>query len=146
MKNTAGPGRFIHSFPLAALLFCKCNAQLHFDIDKFLAEEFEKLLDIYRWRSFFKSFHDEPLANPRGARHAWDIPLSMGKTSFHVAFYAKLCFLFAGFFTAQSLLAFYYRLIQESGVRWFRIALHCSVVFNLLAWLPFVFTEIFVCV
>jgi hypothetical protein len=69
----------------------------------------------------------------------------MASTSFKVAFYAKLSFLFAGFFTASSLLAFYYRLIQESGVRWFRIALHCSVAFNIFAWLPFVFTEIFVC-
>ncbi|TID19487.1 hypothetical protein E6O75_ATG06825 [Venturia nashicola] len=79
-------------------------------------------------------------------RHAWDIPPSMGKTAFHVAFYAKLCFLFAGFFTAMSLLAFYYRLIQKTSVRWFRITLHCSVVFNIVAWLPFVFTEIFVCI
>jgi hypothetical protein len=69
----------------------------------------------------------------------------MVSSSFKIAYFAKLPFLFAGFFTASSLLAFYYRLIQESGVRWFRIALHCSVAFNILAWLPFVFTEIFVC-
>jgi hypothetical protein len=79
-------------------------------------------------------------------RHAWDIPISMGSTSYKVAYFAKLSFLFAGFFTASSLLAFYYRLIKESGVRWFRIALHCSVAFNILAWLPFVFAEIFICV
>ncbi|KAE9969593.1 hypothetical protein BLS_005312 [Venturia inaequalis] len=79
-------------------------------------------------------------------RHAWDIPLDMAMTSFQVAFYAKLCFLFAGFFTAQSLLTFYHRLIQETGVEWFRIALRFSTAFNVLAFLALVFTEILICV
>jgi hypothetical protein len=70
----------------------------------------------------------------------------MAKPAYKMAYLAKLPFLFAGFFTASSLLAFYYRLIAESGVKWFRIALHCSVAFNILAWLPFVFAELFICV
>jgi hypothetical protein len=48
-------------------------------------------------------------------------------------------------FTAYALIAFYYRLIAESGSHWFRLALNSVFVFNVLVWTSFFFAEIFIC-
>jgi len=78
-------------------------------------------------------------------RHLWDIPLTTTASSLKVAYCAKILFLLAGFFTSCSLLSFYYRLIGDSGVRWFNYLLHASSVFNIIAWVPFMVCEIFTC-
>jgi hypothetical protein len=48
-------------------------------------------------------------------------------------------------FTAYALLAFYYRLIAESGSHWFRMTLHVVLTLNVVAWTTFIFLEIFIC-
>jgi hypothetical protein len=72
--------------------------------------------------------------------------LTVLTASYKIAFWVKILFMLAGFLTSCSLLALYYRLIQEANIRWFRIALHISTVFNIVSWLPFMFAEIFTCV
>lgn len=66
--------------------------------------------------------------------------------SLKLAFWAKIIFLLTAVCAAFSLLAFYYRLISESASHWFRWILHAAVVFNIVTWLPFLFTQIFICV
>ena len=48
-------------------------------------------------------------------------------------------------FIAYSLLAFYYRLIAESGTHWFRRCLHITLAFNIGMWTSMLFAEIFIC-
>jgi hypothetical protein len=62
-----------------------------------------------------------------------------------VAYATKILFSFAANATVLSLLAFYYRLIGDTNIRWFRWTLHLAVVFNIIAWLPFVLAMAFSC-
>ena len=80
------------------------------------------------------------------SRHIWDVPITSASSSFHLAYATKLMFLLAGFFTALSLLTFYYRLVRESDIKWFRNWLHATLVFNIGGIVPFLLTQIFVCV
>jgi len=58
---------------------------------------------------------------------------------------AKILFSLASFFTRQSLLCFYYRLVSDSGMRKFRLAIHISTVFNISIVITFVFLCVFLC-
>ncbi|RMY96372.1 hypothetical protein D0861_00224 [Hortaea werneckii] len=71
------------------------------------------------------------LANERYGwnRHIYDIPPAMIAEAGKIAFVAKLAFVFAATFTRLSLIAFYYRLVKDSGLKWFKGVLHAS-----LAW------------
>lgn len=55
---------------------------------------------------------------------------------------AKLLFTLASYFTRQSLLCFYYRLVSDSGMHRFRIALHPANLFNISVCIAFVFLRI----
>ncbi|KAH7058690.1 hypothetical protein B0J12DRAFT_737323 [Macrophomina phaseolina] len=78
-------------------------------------------------------------------RHVWDIPITSLPGALKVAFSAKLIFVFAATFTRQSLLCFYYRLIADSGMKWFKWALHATVVLNAAAAIIFTCLGIWLC-
>ena len=59
---------------------------------------------------------------------------------------AKILFTLSSFFTRQSLLCFYYRLVSDSGMYKFRVAIHLSTVFNIGVVITFVFLSIFLCI
>lgn len=79
-------------------------------------------------------------------RHVWDIPIPKLAAAGQIAMAAKLLFTLASFFTRQSLLCFYYRLVSDSGMQKFRIALHISNLFNLCVCISFIFLTIFQCI
>jgi len=62
-----------------------------------------------------------------------------------IAFVAKLMFTMASTFTRLSLLCFYYRLVKDSGLRWYKWALHGSLFFVLAICVAFVFMTVFTC-
>ncbi|KAF2431911.1 hypothetical protein EJ08DRAFT_696058 [Tothia fuscella] len=78
-------------------------------------------------------------------RHVYDIPIASIGPSLKLAFWAKLLFANASFFTMLSLLAFYYRLIADTHDSGFRIALHLAVAFNTACYLSVLFAQIFIC-
>ncbi|KAF2140909.1 uncharacterized protein K452DRAFT_288317 [Aplosporella prunicola CBS 121167] len=78
-------------------------------------------------------------------RHIWDIPISSIESVLKVAFSAKLIFVFAATFTRQSLLCFYYRLVQDSGITWFLWAIHATVVINVITCIVFTAIGIWQC-
>ncbi|KAJ9657700.1 hypothetical protein H2201_008106 [Coniosporium apollinis] len=87
------------------------------------------------------------LANTRYCwdRHVWDIPWSVIPGTLKIAFAAKIMFTFAATFIRMSLLQFYYRLTQDSGIRWFTWALHLSHAFNACICISFVALVVFQC-
>ncbi|KAI7476150.1 hypothetical protein KC357_g4763 [Hortaea werneckii] len=76
------------------------------------------------------------LANERYGwnRHIYDIPPPMIAEAGKIAFVAKLAFVFAATFTRLSLIAFYYRLVKDSGLRWFKGVLHASLAWTVAVW------------
>lgn len=71
---------------------------------------------------------DERLTFPlHQDRHLWDVAPWMYQDANIIAFVAKLNFTLASTFTRLSLICFYYRLIKDSGVKWFKWVLHASV-------------------
>ena len=78
-------------------------------------------------------------------RHVWDIPLNWLTPSFKLAYVAKLLFTIAAFFIMTSLLAFYYRLVRDASMSWFRNVLHAVMAFNILGFLIFFLLQIFEC-
>ncbi|KAI7281442.1 hypothetical protein KC345_g4156 [Hortaea werneckii] len=87
------------------------------------------------------------LANERYGwnRHIYDIPPSMISEAGKIAFVAKLAFVFAATFTRLSLIAFYYRLVKDSGLRWFKGVLHASLAWTVAVWVCFVCQTIWLC-
>jgi hypothetical protein len=65
--------------------------------------------------------------------------------SLRLIFFSKLVYVLASTFIAYGLIAFYYRLIAESGTHWFRLALHVTLAFNIGMWTSMLFAEIFIC-
>lgn len=51
----------------------------------------------------------------------------------------------AATFTRLSLICFYYRLIKDSGIRWFVWVLHASVVWQVALCITFVCLTVFLC-
>ncbi|KAL0255118.1 hypothetical protein SLS55_009647 [Diplodia seriata] len=78
-------------------------------------------------------------------RHIWDVPITAFTGVLKVAFSAKLIFVYASTFTRQSLLCFYYRLVADSGIRWFGWALHLTVFLNVAAAITFTCLGIWQC-
>jgi hypothetical protein len=87
------------------------------------------------------------LANTRyyWDRHVWDIPLTALPNAGKIAMAAKVLFTFASTFTRISLLCFYYRLVRDSGLRWFNWCLHSGMTFVVLVGIAFVFLSIIQC-
>lgn len=63
-----------------------------------------------------------------------------------IAFVAKLMFTLASTFTRMSLIAFYYLLVRDSGLMWFKYVLHVSQALNVAVGITFIFLVIFLCV
>lgn len=106
-------------------------------------------------------------------RHIWDIPLNLLPSQTHpisracstttaqlsvftanvgvptgtgkIAFAAKIVFTLAATFTRLSLLCFYYRLVKDSGIRWFRHVIWSSMVFVVAICIAFVALVIWQC-
>ncbi|KAK3633268.1 hypothetical protein LTR56_002505 [Elasticomyces elasticus] len=87
------------------------------------------------------------LANERYGwdRHLWDIQTADIEKANIIAFVAKLVFTLAATFTRLSLCAFYYRLVKDSGIVWFRWVVHATVAFTVAIGVGFVFLTTFLC-
>ena len=78
-------------------------------------------------------------------RHIWDIPADMIPGAQKIAFAAKLMFTLAATCTRLSLICFYYRLVKDSGIRWFNWVLHVSVAWTIAVCVDFVAETIWLC-
>ncbi|KAK4545556.1 hypothetical protein LTR36_002906 [Oleoguttula mirabilis] len=78
-------------------------------------------------------------------RHLWDLTLIMIPAAGKIAFVAKLMFTLAATFTRLSLICFYYRLVKDSGMRWFNWILHASVLWTVAVCISFVCETIWLC-
>ncbi|KAF2399187.1 hypothetical protein EJ06DRAFT_75270 [Trichodelitschia bisporula] len=79
-------------------------------------------------------------------RHIWDIPIAWTEGSLKLAYVSKILFMLAGNCTVLSLFTFYYRLIGESSMKWFRWVLHLALAFNITTFFVFLFLQIFICI
>jgi hypothetical protein len=78
-------------------------------------------------------------------RHVYDIPLNKLQSTLKIAMAAKILFVSASTFTRLSLLCLYYRLVQDSGKRLFRWAVHFNVALTVAVYITFLFLAIFQC-
>ena len=62
-----------------------------------------------------------------------------------VAFAAKITFTLAATFIRLSLIFFYYRMVQDSGIQWFPMVLHASVAWTIAVCVAFVALTIWLC-
>ncbi|KAI6843738.1 hypothetical protein KC340_g880 [Hortaea werneckii] len=87
------------------------------------------------------------LANERFGwnRHIYDIPFEHIEAANIIALTAKVTFTLAATFTRLSLCMFYYRLVGDSGVNWFRWVVHANVAFTVAVCITFVFLSVFLC-
>jgi hypothetical protein len=58
---------------------------------------------------------------------------------------AKIVFVGAATFTRLSLHCFYYRLVQDSGLPWFKWLIHANVIYTVGIFISFPFLAIFQC-
>ncbi|KAF4550271.1 Hypothetical protein D9617_18g034620 [Elsinoe fawcettii] len=79
-------------------------------------------------------------------RHIWDLPFSLYPPSLITAMAGKILFTLAATFTRISLIFFYYRLIHDAHLKWFRWVLHASIVWTIAVGVVFIFLSIFICV
>jgi hypothetical protein len=79
-------------------------------------------------------------------RHVWDIPFTMVEPTSKIAFSAKLVFTCAATFTRLSLHCFYYRLVGDTGKKWFKWLVHANVAYTLGIFISYIFITIFLCV
>ncbi|KAK3113861.1 hypothetical protein LTR53_008436 [Teratosphaeriaceae sp. CCFEE 6253] len=79
-------------------------------------------------------------------RHEWDFTPEMIVGANKVAFAAKLMFTLAATFTRLSLICFYYRLVKDSGLRWFTWVLHASLAWTVAVCLTFLAEVIWLCI
>ncbi|KAK4554242.1 hypothetical protein LTR86_008770 [Recurvomyces mirabilis] len=78
-------------------------------------------------------------------RHVWDIPTDRITNANIIALVAKIVFSLAATFTRLSLCAFYYRLVKDSGIRWFKTIVHVTNAFTIAVCVAFLFISIFQC-
>lgn len=78
-------------------------------------------------------------------RHIYDVPPSMIQQAGIIAFVAKITFTCAATATRLSLICFYYRLIRDTGIAWFRKVLHASVAWVIAVFITFVALVVFQC-
>lgn len=77
----------------------------------------------------------------------WDIPLTyqaIGQVM-KTQMAAKVLFSTASFFTRIALLLFYYRLIVDTGLKWFKRALYVAFAFDFAVFVAFVVLSLFAC-
>jgi len=79
-------------------------------------------------------------------RHIWDVRPTTIQNANIVAFVAKLLFVEAATFTRISLICFYYRLVRDSGIEWFRWVLHASMIIVVAMGIAFTCLGIWLCV
>ncbi|KAF2221797.1 hypothetical protein BDZ85DRAFT_220207 [Elsinoe ampelina] len=79
-------------------------------------------------------------------RHIWDLPFSMYPPSLITAMTGKILFSLAATFTRMSLIFFYFRLIHDAHLKWFRWILHASQAWTIAVGITFVFLSIFICI
>lgn len=77
--------------------------------------------------------------------NSYQTAMNMLQNAAIIAFIAKLTFVLASTFTRLSLLLFYYRLIRDSGIKWFHWVLHASLAFNITVGVTFGCFAIFLC-
>ncbi|GAB1738464.1 hypothetical protein NU219Hw_g3270t1 [Hortaea werneckii] len=87
------------------------------------------------------------LANERFGwnRHIYDVPFGQIEKANIIALTAKVLFTLAATFTRLSLCMFYYRLVGDSGIVWFRWVVHTNVAFTISVCITFVFLSVFLC-
>ncbi|KAK5126546.1 hypothetical protein LTR85_009480 [Meristemomyces frigidus] len=78
-------------------------------------------------------------------RHEWDLTPAMIPAAGKIAFAAKLMFTLAATCTRLSLICFYYRLVKDSGMKWFNWILHVSLLWTLAVCISFVCETIWLC-
>lgn len=78
-------------------------------------------------------------------RHVWDLTNPMLEKAGKIAFTAKLMFTLAATSTRMSLIFFYYRLVKDSGLKWFKWILHASMAWTLAVCIDFVCQTIWLC-
>ncbi|GAB7337579.1 hypothetical protein MBLNU457_g2889t1 [Dothideomycetes sp. NU457] len=78
-------------------------------------------------------------------RHVWDLSFNLFQPASICAFMGKVLFTFAATFTRLSLIFFYYRLIQDTNIRWFRVLPDLSIILNIVICIVFVLLSIFLC-
>ncbi|KAH7402780.1 hypothetical protein BKA66DRAFT_564681 [Pyrenochaeta sp. MPI-SDFR-AT-0127] len=78
-------------------------------------------------------------------RHVYDIPFNQFIPTSKIAMTAKVVFTAAATFTRLSLHCFYYRLVSDTGKRWFQYMIHANVIYTIGIFVSFTFLAIFLC-
>ncbi|KAF2429363.1 hypothetical protein EJ08DRAFT_573853, partial [Tothia fuscella] len=78
-------------------------------------------------------------------RHLWDLPFREWAGALKLAWATKVIFSASACFTRLALLFFYYRLVQDSGMKWFRNMIHFTVFVSISTMLVLIFITIFQC-
>ncbi|TKX25240.1 hypothetical protein C1H76_2473 [Elsinoe australis] len=78
-------------------------------------------------------------------RHIWDLPFSMYANSLITAMVGKILFTLAATFTRISLILFFYRLVKDAHLRWYRWLLHASIIWTVAVGITFIFLSVFIC-
>lgn len=77
--------------------------------------------------------------------HVWDVPIERFQPASICAFVAKIMFTMAATFTRVSLILFYYRLVKDTNIIWFRWVLHASMIWTICVCLTFNGITVFQC-
>ncbi|KAI1526722.1 hypothetical protein PtrSN002B_011590, partial [Pyrenophora tritici-repentis] len=87
------------------------------------------------------------LANERYGwdRHEWDVPVTQIVPTYKIAMAAKVVFTAAATFTRLSLHCFYYRLVADSGLTWFKWLVHVNVAYTVSSFIALTVMAIFFC-
>ncbi|PNS18978.1 hypothetical protein CAC42_6073 [Sphaceloma murrayae] len=78
-------------------------------------------------------------------RHIWELPFSMYPQSLQTAMSGKILFTLAATFTRISLILFFYRLVKDAQIKWYRWMLHASIIWTVAVGITFIFLSIFIC-
>ncbi|KAF2132138.1 hypothetical protein P153DRAFT_383028 [Dothidotthia symphoricarpi CBS 119687] len=78
-------------------------------------------------------------------RHVYDIEFYKLEPTSKIAMAAKIVFTAAATFTRLSLHCLYYRLVQDSGMTWFKWIVHANVAYSLAIFVSYTFIAIFLC-
>lgn len=78
-------------------------------------------------------------------RHEWDIPLDKIEGANIIAFIAKLTFVLAATCTRLSLCCFYYRLVRDTGITWFKWVVHGCTALTVITCVAFILLGVFLC-
>jgi hypothetical protein len=100
----------------------------------------------YYWYELSRTWSTLLLIESRG-RHIYDLPLTYKAISsvMKTQMAGKVLFSAATFFTRVALLLFYYRLVVDTGLKWFKRALYAAFIFDFATFISFVNLSIFAC-